>query len=56
MVDRVEDASKSDIVGWQGEDMMMKSMVMEKVHGVVNGHCNVEGRGCDMACTQFKGL
>ena len=43
MVDRAEDVSKSNVVGRQREDMMMKSMMMEKVHGVVKGCCDVEG-------------
>ena len=52
----MEDMSKSDIVGQQREDMMMKSVVMKKVHGVINGGCDVKGRGCDMAYMWFKGV
>lgn len=27
---------------WEREDMMMKSLVMEKIHGVIEGGCNMK--------------
>ena len=39
----MEGASKSDVVKWQREDMMMESVIMEEVHDVIKGYCNVEG-------------
>ena len=30
-IDRTEDTSESDVVGWQGKDMVMEPMVMKKV-------------------------
>ena len=30
-IDRTEDMSKSDVVGWQGKDMVMEPVVMKEV-------------------------
>ena len=35
VIDRMENASKSDVVGWQGKDMVMEPMVMKEVQGVI---------------------
>ena len=35
--------------------MMMKAMVMEEVHDIVKGSCNVESCGSNMICVWLKG-
>ena len=37
VVDGVEDASKSDVVRWQSEDVMMEPMVMKEIQCVIEG-------------------
>ena len=35
--------------------MMMKPMVMEEVHGIIEGCSHVESGRCAMVCVQLKG-
>ena len=55
VIDRMENTSKSDVVRWQGNDVMMEPMVVEEVKGVIKGCCDVEGRRSYVVCMWLKG-
>ena len=51
-----EDSSKSDIIRWEQEYMMVESLVMKKVHGIIHRSGKVKGRREDMVGAGFEGI
>ena len=51
-----EDPSEGDIIRWQGEYVVVESLVVQEVHGIVHGGGNVEGRGNNVVGMRFKGI
>ena len=56
MVYGVENSSKGDIIWWEGKYVMVKSLVMQKVHGVVHGSGNVKSGGNNVVGMRFEGV
>ena len=54
-IDGMEYLSKGEIIWWQGNDMMVETMVMEEIHDIVKGGGNVQRCGRNMICVWFKG-
>ena len=52
----MKDPSEGDIIRWQGEYVVVESLVAQEVHGIVHGGGNVEGRGNDMVGMRFEGI
>lgn len=55
MVDGSEDTSEGDIIGQQGKDMMMETVVMEKVQDIFEGRNNVDSGRDNMVCVWLEG-
>ena len=50
----MKDVHESDVVGQQGKDIVMETMIMEEVHDIIEGSCNMEHCRSDMICVQLK--
>ena len=48
--------SKGDIIRWEGKYVMVKSLVMQKVHGVVHGGGNVKSGRNNVVGMRFEGV
>ena len=51
-----EDSSKGDVIWWEGKYVMVKSLVVQKVHGVVHGGGNVKSGRKHMVGMRFKSV
>ena len=52
----MEDSSKGDVVWWEGKYVMVKSLVVQKVHGVVHGSGNVKSGRNNVVGMRFEGV
>ena len=52
----MKDPPEGDAIWWQGEYVMVESLVVQEVHGIVHGGSNVEGRGNDVIGVRFEGI
>ena len=51
-----EDLSKGDIIWWEGKYVMVKSLVVQKIHGVVHGGSNLKSGRNNVVGMRFKGV
>ena len=51
-----EDSSKGDVIWWEGKHMVMKSLVVQKVHGVIHGSGNVKSGRNNVVSMRFEGV
>ena len=56
MVYGTEDSSKGDVIWWERKYVMVKSLVVQKVHGVIHGGGNVKSGRNNVVGMRFEGV
>ena len=51
-----KDLAEGDVVQGEGEYVMVKSLVMQEVHGIVHGGGNVESGRNNVVSMRFEGI